>query len=146
MPKTGKCLCGAVTWTIAADELAGGVCHCAMCRAWTVGIFVSVEGKPDQVTLTGEDHIGRYASSEWAERCFCKTCGSSLFYRVTAPGPYAGVYHFGAGGLAAWDGVSLDHELYIDRKPEAYALAGAGRKQMTEAEVMALFAPPEGGA
>ena len=36
-------------------------------------------------------------------------------------------------------------EIYIDKKPDAYAFAGE-RQTMTEAEVMAMFAaPPESG-
>ena len=31
--------------------------------------------------FNGEENIERYSSSAWAERGFCKRCGSSLLYR-----------------------------------------------------------------
>ena len=94
------------------------------------------------ITYAGTDHIGTYASSEWAERAFCKICGSTLYYRVTAPGPHQGDYHVAFGSIDATDGIAMTEEIFIDKKPAAYAFAG-DRKTMTEAEVYAMFAPPE---
>ncbi len=33
-----------------------------------------------QVTISNEDFVSRCSASEWAERGFCKTCGTHLFY------------------------------------------------------------------
>ena len=142
MPMTGKCMCGAVRYAIASDKTEVGACHCGMCRAWSGGVFIGLQAGKDDVTLEGADNITLYRSSDWAERGFCARCGSSLFYRVTAPGPMQGDYHFGAGTLDDWGGATLTDEIFIDRKPAGYAFANETRK-MTEAEVMALFAPPE---
>jgi hypothetical protein len=107
-----------------------------MCRRWT-GSFLITCGSRD-VTWTGEDRITTYQSSEWAERGFCSVCGASLFYRVTAPGPYQNTYHLGFGTLDDPAGFDLKVEYFIDRKPDAYALAG-DRETLTEAEVIAKF-------
>ena len=32
-------------------------------------------------TLTCEEHIATYQSSDWAERAFCSMCGSNLWYK-----------------------------------------------------------------
>ena len=32
--------------------------------------------------IEDDTHLGVYRSSEWAERCFCTKCGTSLFYRL----------------------------------------------------------------
>ena len=144
MPVTGKCLCGAVSYIVNAEKPEVGVCHCEMCRRWTGGVFVSFSAKPDEVTFGGEDKIKTRQNSPWAERAFCADCGSSLYYRVTADGPHKGEYHMGAGTRDDWDGVALNSEIYIDKKPAAYAFAGS-RNTMTEAEVMAMFAPPPDG-
>ncbi len=141
MSKTGSCICGAVRYEIQGDVTKTGACHCGMCRKWSGGVYLGIEVPADALKIEGADNISTYGSSEWAERAFCKTCGSSLYYRVTAPGPYQGTYHLGLGGLDNPDGVELTEEIFIDRKPDGYAFAGE-RKTMTEAEVMAMFAGP----
>jgi len=78
-------------------------------------------------------------------RCFCKTCGTNLFYRVTAPGPMQGDLHAGLGLLDDPSDITLTEEIFIDRKPKGYAFAGA-TKTLTEADVFAMFAAPEGHA
>lgn len=141
MTMTGKCVCGAVRYTIDADKTEVGACHCGMCRAWSGGVFIGLQAKPEEVTLEGEDNLSLYRSSDWAERGFCKTCGSSMFYRVTAPGPMNGEFHFGAGTLDDYGDAKLTGEIFIDRKPAAYAFADE-TDQKTEAEIFAMFAPP----
>lgn len=138
--RTGGCLCGAVTFEITSEVAETGACHCAMCRKWSGGIYLGVRVGAQDVTFDGAGNISIFASSPWAERAFCKTCGSSLYYRVTAPGPHHGEYHIGFGTLDDPSGMSLTEEIFIDRKPGAYAFSGK-RPVMTEAEVMAMFAP-----
>ena len=77
---TGRCLCGAVTFEARAVPEHFGTCHCNMCQRWGAGPLMAVMVK--DVSFQGADQIARYRSSAWAERAFCKTCGTSLFYRV----------------------------------------------------------------
>lgn len=142
MERTGTCLCGAVTLTLADAPETVGACHCSMCRKWSGGVYLGLHAKADQATITGEDNIAHFTSSDWAERCFCKTCGTNLFYRVTAPGPMQGDLHIGLGLLDNADGIALTEEIFIDRKPSGYSFAQQ-TKTMTEAEMFAMFAPPE---
>ena len=62
---------------------------------------------PDQITWSGADNLATYTSSDWAERGFCKICGSSLFWRLT-------VVVLCGGLLAACGGQSapLDFEVF----------------------------------
>ena len=136
MQRTGKCLCGAVEFTAKEIDPDGGMCHCDMCRRWTGSFLMTASS--DHVTWSGGDRITRYQSSEWAERGFCSVCGSSLFYRVTAPGPYHGTYHLGLGTLDDAAGFDLKVEYFIDKKPACYAIEG-DRETLTEAEVFAKF-------
>jgi hypothetical protein len=43
-------------------------------------VFASTDVPRSSVTITGEDHITWYRSSEKVRRGFCATCGSSLFW------------------------------------------------------------------
>ncbi|MEP1536128.1 MAG: GFA family protein [Paracoccaceae bacterium] len=141
MAQQGSCMCGAVKFRIEDDIKETGACHCGMCRKWSGGVFLGVEVPKDKLSIEGEASLKTYASSAWAERVFCGTCGSSMWYRVTAPGPHQGVYHIGFGTLDDSADMKMTGEIFIDLKPEAYSFADKTHK-MTEAEVMAMFAPP----
>ena len=135
--RKAHCLCGAVQITLSHPPTSLSACHCSMCRRWTGTALITVDVPAAQLTLEGADHVASYASSDWAARSFCRTCGSTLWYRLTAPGA-PDDYYLAAGLLDDLSGMVLDSEIYIDCKPAAYAFAGPTR-QMTEAEVLASF-------
>ena len=64
---------------------------------------------------------------------------------MTAEGPDAGEYQLSAGLFENAGDLDLNLEVFIDKKPRGYAFAGE-RKTITEAEIYAMFAPPEEGA
>lgn len=142
MSHTGSCMCGAVRFTISVPVTETAACHCSMCRKWSGGVFMALQLPADVVKIEGEDAIKVFTSSAWAERAFCGTCGSNLFYRVTAEGPMQGEIHLAMGVLDDPTGVALSTELFIDLKPAGYGFA-QDTHQMTEADVMAMVAPSE---
>ena len=77
----GSCLCGAVGFSAENAAKNLGACHCGMCRKWGGGPAMMVPCA-DAVSFSGDENIGVFASSEWAERGFRTSCGSHLFYRV----------------------------------------------------------------
>ena len=107
-----------------------------MCRRWAGGPLFAV--RVGSIDWKSEGAVQVVKSSAWAERGFCKECGSGLFYRVTAEGNHHGVTTITLGTLDDQSGINLTTEWFIDRKPDAYALAGE-RKRVTAAEVMAMF-------
>ncbi len=138
MSRTGGCLCGAVRYEVSSDVKTTGACHCTMCQRFSGGVYLAFQVGKDAITFTKDDGLATYKSSDWAERGFCSRCGSSLFYRVTAPGMMEGQLHMGLGTLDDASGIELDGEIYADRKPEGYAFAG-DHNRMTEAETAAFF-------
>jgi len=139
MTMTGRCLCGRVTLT--ADEVKPtfSACHCGMCLRWSGGSpFFAVSAKG--IAFGGEENIARYDSSEWAERGFCRTCGTSLFYFLRPTGSY----HLSAGLFDDRSKMELALEIFIDRKPPGYALAG-DHPRWTEAETFERMKPPPAG-
>ncbi len=135
----GRCLCGSVEVTAKTMGNEVGACHCGMCRRWTGGPFLAVECGTD-VTFSGEEHVTVFDSSAWAERGFCKKCGTHLFYRIKESGQYimpAGLF----------DGTDAEfvfnHQIFVDEKPDFYDFANETRN-MTGAEVFAMYAPPSG--
>ena len=137
-------MCGAVRFEITSDLRESGACHCGMCRKFSGGVYLAVKVPAGGLEFTSDDALGVFISSEWAERGFCKTCGSSLFYRLTVPGPMQGEMHVGLGTLDDANGLPLTGEIFIDLKPDGYAFAGDTEK-MTQAQVLAMFAEPAAG-
>jgi len=131
----GQCLCGAVTVTAKPGDDGLHACHCAMCRRWTGSAFVGMAIAPGDLTANGP--IKTYVSSEWAERSFCDTCGSTLWYRVTLPGHEFN--HVAAGLFDDAGGQALTKEVFIDNKPDGYAFAG-DHTLVTKDEMLAIFA------
>lgn len=134
----GKCLCGAITVTT-PDKQHVDACHCGMCRRWGGGPALGVLCGTD-VQITGADHVKAYRSSDWAERAFCRECGTHLYYKLLPTGDY-----FVPAGLFQ-DGVEFEftEQVCIDRKPAYYDFANQ-TVNLTEAEVFAKFAPSENG-
>ena len=129
----GNCLCGSVT--VAASQVSTGVgaCHCNMCRQWGGGPFLAVDAG-SEVSFTGDAHIGIFNSSEWAERGFCKSCGTHLFYRLKQNQQHI----MPVGLFQEGDQLVLDHQVFIDEKPGFYCFS-QNTKDMTGAEVFAIF-------
>lgn len=135
---TGKCLCEAVRFSVEAVEPEVDACHCTMCQRWTGGpaLAIKTTGEP---TLQGADHVAVYKSSEWAERRFCKLCGTHLFYAA----PTVGYFGVSMGAVDDLSGLSLTTEIFIDRKPDLYEFANATRR-VTEAEFIEMVSGSAG--
>jgi hypothetical protein len=70
--RSGRCLCGAVRYTVDGEPVHVGRCHCADCRKES-GSTYTIYGhwRRDQLELEGE--LATYDG-----RSFCPRCGSSI--------------------------------------------------------------------
>jgi hypothetical protein len=135
--KSGGCLCGAVRFTATPANDQVGACHCSMCRRWSAGPFLVVDCG-DSLQVANPACLGTYRSSEWAERAFCATCGTPLYYRLIDKN----LYFVSAEAFDDRDGYVLASQIFIDEKPAYYDFANETHN-MTGAEVFAAFAPPD---
>ena len=78
MPQ-GSCLCGAVRFTVAIPLNPPDACHCTQCRKQSGHYFASTVEPRSALTVTGEDAVRWFQSSEKVRRGFYETCGSTLF-------------------------------------------------------------------
>ena len=131
----GSCLCGAVKITAKNLSESVGACHCHMCRKWGGGPLLAADCGTD-VSFQGDVNIAVFNSSEWAERGFCKTCGSHLFYRIKQNQQYI----IPAGLFGDDQSFVFDHQVFVDEQPEFYQFANE-TENMTGAEVFAKYAP-----
>ncbi len=130
--KQGNCLCNNIQISVNEMDTKVGACHCGSCRKWG-GPLLAIDCGTD-VSFTNEQNISVYDSSDWAQRGFCKKCGSHLFYQLKQSKQYIMPV-----GLFEGDEFVLDHQIFIDEKPSFYCFANK-TKNMTGAEVFAEFA------
>jgi hypothetical protein len=131
----GRCLCGAVSFTVTKMNYSVDTCHCGMCRRWGGGPLMFVDCRTD-VSFEGEDNITVYDSSAWAERAFCNKCGTHLFYRLKGNNAHQML----VGQFEEQQNFHFDLQVYVDNKPAFYDFANKTR-ELTEAEVIAEFGP-----
>jgi hypothetical protein len=124
----GHCLCGGVQISVAAHRGFTAVCHCRMCQRWSGGLFICIPADAADVQVTGP--VVQFASSDIAERAFCGTCGSHLWYRT-----FEGDGHYGLmpGLFDEARDLPLKSEIYVDRALPGLALPGDHGRATREA-------------
>jgi hypothetical protein len=116
----GRCLCGAVRFAVTGALGEVCVCHCTQCRRQTGHFLASTNVAVADVALEGEDHVRWYRSSESAERGFCGTCGSVLFWRRVASDRLA----IAMGSLDKPTGTHIVAHIFAADKGDYYAIEG----------------------
>lgn len=137
MIRTGQCMCGAVKFEADTGETFN-ICYCKMCQRWSAGAFYSVPTTGFRITK-GDADLAVSRTSEWAERAFCRQCGSNIYYMADGRTPSVTL-----GNLDDPSGITLGRQYFIDKKPASFNIAEPSQT-MTEAECIAHFAPDETG-
>ncbi len=78
---TGRCACGAISYTIGTRIRQAVNCHCSMCRRHNGSAFSSYAVVPDKYfELSDPDGaLSGYGFSERVKKHFCARCGTPLF-------------------------------------------------------------------
>lgn len=103
-----------------------------MCRKWGGGPLLAVECE-SSVSFEGAEHISIFESSDWAERGFCQTCGTHLFYRLKEEEHYEIPV-----GIFDGDDWQFVEQIFIEQKPPFYSFADK-TKHLTGEEVFAQY-------
>ena len=134
----GQCMCGAVTVTATTSSPDLRACHCEMCRQQNSFAFVSLQADQDSIVITGPVTVFR--SSDWAQRAFCGSCGSTIWY-----GMQHDEHRNLSAGLFGKTADTLVQEYFVDE-----CILGAGfdgsHQKLTRQETFALYAPATGDA
>ena len=113
---TGRCLCGAITYTVSGPLRQVVACHCKQCQRMSGFHVAATSAGRDTVSIDGD--IAWYQSSDAARRGFCGTCGSSLFW--DGPGQNLSIF---AGTLDAPTGLKLVGHIYCADKGDYYEIS-----------------------
>lgn len=118
--RTGRCLCGAVTYELAGDLIATAVCHCDHCQRQSGGAFsVNLIVHASQLSVEGDlqtyDERGDRNDDVYVRRRFCGACGSPI---VSELAKTDGVIAVKAGSLDDRSDVLPNVEVWcVDRQP-----------------------------
>ena len=115
---TGRCLCGAVRYSIRGELRSEAVaCHCTSCRRSSGGIWVTTAARREHVVIERGDALRWFRSSAWARRGFCGECGSSLFWE----GDDEPAWSIAAGSLDEPTGLRLAVHSWTDESADYWS-------------------------
>ena len=126
----GRCLCAAVRVELDQPANQVEICQCTMCRRWGGAFYSALSGS--RFTIHGEDAIGVYRSSAWAERAFCSACGTSLWFKFLPTGNRS----FSAGLFDEATGLEVEKEIFVDEAARWTCIAGE-HPRLTGEEIIA---------
>jgi hypothetical protein len=131
---SGQCLCGQIKIQAEIAEETFSACHCNRCQSWGGSALLAIHAERN-VAFEGEENISVYDSSQWAERAFCRHCGTHLFFRLKE-----NQHHYLPLGLFKnIDKLNFTSQIFIDKKPPNYSFANK-TETLTEAEFFAKYA------
>ncbi|WP_121632581.1 GFA family protein [Tropicibacter alexandrii] len=115
----GHCLCGAIRFETEASPQAASVCHCSQCRRQSGHLWASATVSKATLTISGP--IKWFDSSKTAQRGFCPTCGTFLFWHAHAEDTIS----FSLGALENPTGITLEKHIFCDDKGDYYEITDA---------------------
>ena len=124
MSHEGRCLCGAVTVTAERLSQEMTACFCALCSRWGGGVQMGIAVPAEGLHVSGP--VKTHRSSKLAERAWCDTCGSAVWFRYVA-GRDTGYVELAPGLFDNAAGARLTTINYADRMPDGLVLAGGVR-------------------
>ena len=113
----GHCLCGAIEWLADAALTGAAVCHCGQCRRQSGHVWASAMVPCGALTIIGTPTW--FGASAAAQRGFCATCGSFLFWRAEGEDTIS----VSLGSIEAPTGVALEKHIFTSDKGDYYDIA-----------------------
>jgi len=138
--RTGRCLCGAVTYTVDGALRSVVVCHCLDCQRWHGRAAAMTCVVRDRLSLSGEETLRWFRTPDGPERGFCARCGSSLFW--TAPG--RGTISIAAGTLDSVHGLRAVAHIWCEHARLYDADHPDGVERHSRGAPPELASPPPG--
>jgi hypothetical protein len=114
---TGRCLCGAVTFSLRGQPIGTGQCHCKDCqRASGTGHMSLAFFKREDVEIKGDTRsfAVKADSGNINTRHFCPTCGGRVYGENSARPGFVGI---AVGAVEDNDWFKPQRVVYVGRKP-----------------------------
>ncbi len=114
----GRCECGGIRYSLTGPVTPVTICHCGQCRRThgAPGPYTNVAN--EDLVMEKDETVRWYASSDEAERGFCKCCGSSLFFQFKG----AAKISVSAGTLDLPTGLGTAGHIFTCDQSDYYAI------------------------
>lgn len=112
----GGCYCGKVCYRASRVSPEITECHCSQCRKQSGHRYATTGAKAGDVEIDGADNVTWFRSSPGAERGFCSTCGSHLFWRSLNDDEMAIL----AASIDEPTGLRVTSHIFVDSKGDYY--------------------------
>jgi len=116
--KTGSCLCGGVKYQINGPMRPIVACHCSQCRKTSGNYVAATRVAKVDLVFDSMSTLKWYKSSDVAERGFCGTCGSNLFWKRQV-GENTSIM---AGTIDPPTGLHIAQHIFVGDKSDFYDL------------------------
>lgn len=113
---TGGCHCGQVRYDLTPPLRGVIACHCTQCRKSSGHFWAATSVPMTGFRLVTDDGLVWFRSSSKAQRGFCKSCGSSLFYELLGQGRIS----IGAGTLDGPTGLAVISNWFTEDAADYY--------------------------
>ena len=115
---TGGCYCSKVRYRagLIGEEISE--CHCSQCRKQSGHRYAVIETRSGLVNIEGADALTWFKSSDAAERGFCATCGSHLFWRSLSDDEMAIL----AASIDTPTGLRVGQHIFVESKGDYYEI------------------------
>lgn len=114
----GGCLCRGVRYAVSGPLRGIIACHCEQCRRTSGHFAAMTSALTANLVLTSSQNLRWFRSSATAERGFCTTCGSNLFWRPIG----SDTTSITAGSLDAPTGLVIEKHIFVGDKSDYYQL------------------------
>ncbi len=115
---TGGCYCGRVRYGASRVSSEITECHCSQCRRQSGHRYAAANAKAGDVEIEGADNMTWFRASPQAERGFCSTCGSHLFWRSLTSDEIAIL----AASVDQPSGLHMASHIFVDDKGDYYEI------------------------
>ncbi len=115
---SGGCYCGQVRYRASRVSSDVTECHCSQCRKQSGHRYASAGAKAGDVEIEGAANLTWFRASPHAERGFCSTCGSHLFWKSLKDDEMAIL----AASVDEPTGLRLATHIFVDDKGDYYEL------------------------
>ena len=115
---SGGCYCGRVRYRASGVSRQVTECHCSECRKQAGHRYASAGAKASNIEIEGAANVTWYRASPDAERGFCSTCGSHLFWKPSNE-DYIAIL---AASIDEPTGLRMAKHIFVDDKGDYYEI------------------------
>ncbi len=118
----GSCLCGACAYEVNGPLRNIIACHCTQCRKMTGHYLAATNAQLTDFRMLRQEPLRWYRASDRAQRGFCSTCGSTLFWQADGGDSIS----IAAGSIDGATGLRVEGHIFCADRGDYYSIPAEG--------------------